>query len=257
MKYPVILVHGIVAHDRGGIVNFWGRIPKRLKENGINVFLGNTDSWGDYESNAKALKATVERVLHETSAEKVNIIAHSKGGLDARYFIWKYAFGDRVASLTTLSTPHHGTEIADLIFKPKIVHSLLVRKALGVFGKLYGDINPDIYNLNRQLTTEKMKAFNQMVGMDEKVYYQSMYSTLRNAFDDLMFFYSYLYIKSVSGANDGVVSERAATWGNHVVKIAGGISHAEIVDYKRKKIAGISIPEIYMGIIDGLRGKGF
>jgi hypothetical protein len=29
LKYPVILVHGIVAHDREGVINFWGRIPEK------------------------------------------------------------------------------------------------------------------------------------------------------------------------------------------------------------------------------------
>jgi triacylglycerol lipase len=185
-KYPIVLVHGIVAHDRGGIINFWGRIPDQLQENGVKVFLGNTDSWGDYESNAQILEATIEKILQETKSEKVNIIAHSKGGIDSRYFIWKYGYGDRVASLTTISTPHHGAELADLIYKQKIIHSHIARKALNIFGKLYGDINPDIFNLNHQLTTEYMNEFNKNVQMDDRVYYQSMYTTMRNSFDDLI-----------------------------------------------------------------------
>ena len=257
LKYPVVLVHGIVAHDRWKIVNFWGRIPKKLKENGIAVFYGNTDAWGDFKSNAKILKTTIEHVLRETKAEKVNIIAHSKGGIDSRYCIWKYKLGDRVASLTTLSTPHHGAEIADLIFKQKIVHSPLMKKTLDAFAKLYGDIHPNLYNVNRQLTTKRMKAFNAKVHMDDRVYCQSLYTTMRHAMDDFMFCYSHLYIKSVCGENDGVVSARSATWGNNVTKIADGISHAEIVDYKRKKISGVHIPDIYMGIAEGLSKREF
>jgi len=257
LKYPVVLVHGIVAHDRWKIVNFWGRIPKKLVEKGVKVFYGNTDAWGDCKSNAKILKQTIEQVLRETKAEKVNIIAHSKGGIDSRYCIWKYKLGDRVASLTTLSTPHHGAEIADLIFKQKIVHSSLMKKTLDAFAKIYGDINPNLYNVNRQLTTARMRKFNEVVGMDDRVYYQSLYTTMRNAFDDLMFFYSQMYIKSISGENDGVVSAHSASWGKHVVKIADGISHAEIVDYKRKKISGINIPDIYLNIAENLSQKGF
>ena len=257
LKYPIVLVHGIVAHDRKSIVNFWGRIPEKLKEKNMKVFLGNTDSWGNYESNAKILKATVEKILRETKKEKVNIISHSKGGLDSRYFIWRYNFGDKVASLTTISTPHHGSEIADLIYRRKIVHSLTVKKTLNTFGKLYGDTNPDLFNVNYQLTTEKMKEFNDDICMDDRVYYQSIYTTMKNSFDDLMFFYSYLYLKSISGANDGVVSEHSATWGNNIVKIEDGISHAEIVDYKRKTISGINIPDIYVNIVDELGRKGF
>jgi len=44
LKYPVILVHGIAAHDRKSLVSFWGRIPQIYRDNGIEVFFGNTDS---------------------------------------------------------------------------------------------------------------------------------------------------------------------------------------------------------------------
>jgi len=257
LKYPVVLVHGIVAHDRGRIINFWGRIPKKLQENNIKVFFGNTDSWGSYESNAEILKATIDRILDETNSEKVNIIAHSKGGIDSRYLIWKYNYGDKVASLTTISTPHHGAEIADLIYSQKIVHSRITKNALIIYGKLYGDTNPDLFNVNYQLTTEKMKEFNENIGMDDRVYYQSIYTLMNNSFDDLMFFYSYRYIKNINGDNDGIVSEYSARWGDNIIKIEGGISHAEIVDLKKKKISGINIPDIYMRIVNELMEKGF
>jgi len=256
-KYPVVLVHGVGAHDRGGIINFWGKIPNVLKENGVKVFLGNTDSWGNYESNAEILKTTVDKILDETKSEKVNIIAHSKGGIDARYFIWKYNYGDKAASLTTVSTPHHGAEIADLVYKQNIVHSGIVKKTLKIFEKLYGDINPDLFNANYQLTTDKMKEFNEKINKDHQVYYQSVYTTMKNPFDDLMFFYSYRYIKNVRGDNDGIVSEYSAKWGDNILKIEGGISHSEIIDYKRKKISGINIPDIYLKIVNGLSEKGF
>jgi len=257
LKYPVVLVHGIAAHDRGGIVNFWGRIPEKLQENNIKVYFGNTDAWGSYESNAEILKATIDRILDETNGEKVNIIAHSKGGIDSRFLIWKYDYGDKVASLTTISTPHHGAEIADLIYKQDIVHSRIARHALDIFGYLYGDTNPDMYNVNYQLTTARMMEFNENIGIDQKVYYQSIYTSMRNSFDDLIFFYSYLYIKSVNGDNDGMVSEYSARWGDNFIKIEGGISHVEIIDFKKKNISGINIPDIYMGIVKKLSEKGF
>ena len=252
LKNPVVLVHGIVAHDRISIVNFWGRIPEVLANRGIKVFLGNTDAWGDYETNALTLKKTIENILLETKSEKVNIIAHSKGGIDSRYLIWKYGFGDKTASLTTICTPHHGSEIADLIYSQKITHTKLAKKALKIFGELYGDTNPDLYNVNYQLTTAKMEEFNKKIVMDNRVFFQSLYTTMDNAFDDVMFFYTYLYVKKIGGKNDGIVSESSAKWGNNTVKIAGGISHAEILDVKMKRISGINIPEIYVKIAEGL-----
>ncbi|MCL2722249.1 MAG: hypothetical protein FWD47_13050 [Treponema sp.] len=257
LKYPIVFVHGIIAHDRFRYFSFWGRIPKILKQNGIKVFFGNTDSWGSCESNAKILKENIEKILIETKSEKVNIIAHSKGGIDSRYLIWKYDFGNKIASLTTLSTPHHGSELADLIYKIPIIHFGITKIALKIFGKLYGDINPDMYNVNYQLTTEKMKEFNENIIMDNNVYYQSFYTIMRNSFDDLMFFYTHLYLKLKFGENDGFVCSYSSKWGNNFMKIEGGISHAEILGYKNKKISGISIPDIYFSIINDLGNRGF
>ena len=258
LKYPIVLAHGIIAHDRKSRIKFWGRIPEILASRGVLVFLGNTDAWGDCESNALILKKTIEKILLETQKEKVNIIAHSKGGIDSRYLIWKHDFGDKIASLTTICTPHHGSEIADLIDKPKVVHTKLSKKALKIFGKLYGDTNPDLPNVNSQLTTIKMKEFNEKILMDDRVYCQSLYTTMDNAFDDIMFFYTYLYFKMIGrGNNDGLVSEYSAKWGKNVTQIKGGISHAEILDYKQRKISGVNIPDIYVEIVKGLSQKGF
>jgi hypothetical protein len=72
-----------------------------------------------------------------------------------------------------------------------------------------------------------------------------------------MFYYSYRYIKKIRGDNDGIVSEWSATWGDNVIKIEGGISHAEIVDYTMRDISGIHIPAIYIHIVNGLSEMGF
>jgi len=257
LKYPVVFVHGVAAHDRTSNTKFWGRIPEVLTDMGIKVFVGNTDAWGDYESNAAILKQNIENILLETGKEKVNIIGHSKGGIDSRYLIWKYDFGDKVASLTTICTPHHGSEIADLLYNQKITHTKFTKKALAIFGKLCGDTNADLYSVNSQLTSANMKEFNEKVITDDRVFYQSLYTTMDYAFDDVMFSYSYLYIKKVRGKSDGVVSEYSTKWGNNIAAIGSGISHAEILDVKKKNISGIHIPDIYIKIVKGLSEKNF
>jgi len=257
LKYPVVFVHGIIAHDRTKHFNFWGRIPDKLKEKGIMVYYGKTDSWGSCESNANILKYNIEKILSENKTDKVNIISHSKGGIDSRYLIWKYNIGDKIASLTTISTPHHGSELADLIYKQDIIHSKAMKKALNIFGKLYGDINPDVLNVNYQLTTDRMKEFNDNIIMDKRVYCQSLYTAMNNSYDDLMFFYSHQYLKKTVGENDGMVCEYSANWGDNVMKIEGGISHAEILDYKKKDISGVDILNVYLKIIENLNSRGF
>ncbi|MCL2230207.1 MAG: hypothetical protein FWC01_03870 [Treponema sp.] len=257
LKYPVILVHGIVAHDRWDFFSFWGRIPSILEERGVRVFFGNTDSWGTYESNAAILKETIDAVLQSTNSEKVNIIAHSKGGLDSRYFLWKYDYGDKVASLTTMSTPHRGAEIADVVWEQRIVHTEFGMKILKLFGEMYGDQNPDLYNVGYALSTDNMEKFNEEVVLDHRVYFQSIYSVIRRSTDDLMFYNSHRYIKRITGENDGVVSEHSAAWGENIIKIETPLNHIEIIDIKMRKISGLDVPDIYIGILNNLAEKGF
>jgi triacylglycerol lipase len=257
LNYPVVLVHGIAMYDRTNVIEYWGRIPKILADRGVQVFYGDTDAWGDYESNALMLKETIENILLQTGKEKVNIIAHSKGGIDSRYLVWEHDFGGKIASLTTIGTPHHGSEVADLVYNRKLVHTKMSLRALALYGKLSSDINPNIYKANYQLTTMNMKEFNEKVIMDDRVYCQSLYTTMDNALDDRIFFHTYRYIKKISGNNDGLVSAASAQWGDNVTKIEGGISHIEIMDIKKRKISGKDIPAIYIGIVKGLSEKGF
>lgn len=58
------------------------------------------------EDNAAAIAKVVDTALSENNCEKVNIIAHSKGGLDCRYLITSMGYANKVASLTTINTPH-------------------------------------------------------------------------------------------------------------------------------------------------------
>jgi len=257
LKYPVVLAHGIAMRDRGTFLVPWGRIPQVLRENNVEVFLGNTDAWGSIESNAELLKATVDKILEETGKKKVNIIAHSKGGLDSRYMIWKYGYGEKVASLTTISTPHHGAVVADLILNLKSVHTKAAKKTLEDLSRLYDDVFPDIYTAGYNLTTTNMEEFNKIVTMDDKVFYQSIYSTMKNAKDDLLFSSSYNYIKKEIGENDGLVSEYSARWGYNITKIEGGISHAQIIDIMWKERLDMKIPNIYLRIVNDLSNKGF
>lgn len=112
LKYPILLVHGMGFRD-DNIINYWGRIPKVFENDGNKVFYGNQDSNGTIEDNAFVLKNRIETIINETGAERLNVIAHSKGGLDIRYAISSLGMGKYIASLTTVSTPHNGSKTID------------------------------------------------------------------------------------------------------------------------------------------------
>ena len=107
-KYPVVLVHGMMAKNS----RFWRAfrgIASFLKEQGIAVYVTNQDGVGAVATNAVQLKEEILDILKKENCQKVNLIAHSKGGVDSRYMISHLDMAEHVASLTTLSTPHHGS----------------------------------------------------------------------------------------------------------------------------------------------------
>ncbi|WP_163629077.1 hypothetical protein [Paludibacter sp. 221] len=258
LKYPVILVHGIGAKDNK---LFWGRIPEVLRHAGVKIFLGNTDSWAGIESNALALRDSVNNVLEICNAAKVNLIAHSKGGIDSRFLISTLGYAPKIASLTTISSPHLGSEIVDFISDKKYIHTKLAKKITYSLAKLYRDKKPDPYKILEDLTTKRMLEFNQNNPDDLGVYYCSYHSLMKSKFDDFSHFITYDFLKKKVGENDGIVSLKSSKWGEDFKLIEGknrgGISHSEIVDIKRTKISGVDIPQEYLKIVRELKNRGF
>jgi triacylglycerol lipase len=266
-KYPVVLVHGVGSRD-GKHHYYWGRIPRILAERGARVYYGNQDSNGSIESNAAQLRDSVLKVLDETGSPKVNILAHSKGGLDSRYLISSLDMGGNIASLTTFSTPHHGSATVDRLLA---MPDPLVRAAAFLANswfRLLGDKTPDSYKLFRQLTTGAALEFNRQTPNCDGVYYQSYAFVMNTAFSDLLMLLHYLVVKRFEGENDGLVIPSAAEWCEFRGVIRGaakrGVSHMDEVDMRKRRFAMAGredmisdITALYIDIVSELRSRGF
>lgn len=260
-RYPVIMVHGIFFRD-WQYLNYWGRIPRFLKQNGALVFYGRQQSSLAVADSAAELKSEIERVLAQTGAEKVNLVAHSKGGLDSRYAISKLGMAEQVASLTTVNTPHRGCRFADVLLDglPKWLIHFVERRYNALFYML-GDERPDFLAGVRDLTASACAVFNETVPDASCVYYQSVMSKMHNhrsAFFPLNL--SYLLAKKYEGDNDGLVSVSSAVWGNDLGLLSAGrkgISHADMIDLTHKDIKGFDVGEFYVRLFADLKEKGF
>ena len=231
-KYPVLLVHGIAFRDETFFVRYWGTIPETLEKYGAKVFTGNQQAYGTIESNAMHLKERVEEILKITGSEKVNIIAHSRGGLESRYMISMLGMENRVASLTTLATPHRGSAMADYIIKHAGDKQLMM-VVLDFYARVIGDSSPESLNAGIELTTFKMKSFNKTVKDSKSVYYQSYASAIDGSFFNPMWKVMYKLTAAEEGVNDGLVSVNSAKWGKFrgVVTCDGKplVTHSDIV----------------------------
>ena len=266
-KYPIMLIHGIGYSDTGA-KNYWGRIPELLKSHGAEIFFGDQDAFGSIESNAAQLKQTAEKALKGTGAKKLNLIAHSKGGLEARYMISGLDMADQIASLSTVATPHRGILSMDEIkSKAGWVYKTLLR----LFNMMLlfdgGERNWSL-ELYEQLTTDYMRVFNELVLDADAVYYQSYAFDMKNRKSDPAMGLFYSFVRKIEGPNDGLVSVESAKWGDFKGVYSGpgqrGISHPRAVHSKGQPITGVKtggglldITDLYWDIACGLKAMGY
>ena len=118
------MVHGVFFRDFR-FFDYWGRIPNDLKENGATIYYGNHSSALPVSLSASEIASRIHDIVSSTGCGKVNIIAHSKGGLDCRYAISELGISKYVASLTMINTPNRGCEFADYLLS-KVPQALLM-----------------------------------------------------------------------------------------------------------------------------------
>lgn len=110
---PVLLVHGWNG-DPSTWNTFKGffegdKIPFRIPAAGI------LDPLGAIANNALSIGAEIVRLKNRFGVDKVNLMVHSKGGVDSRRAIENRK---DVENLIQLGTPNHGSELADALYDP-------------------------------------------------------------------------------------------------------------------------------------------
>lgn len=260
-KYPLLLVHGVFFRDFK-YLNYWGRVPAELEKNGAEIHYGNHQSAASVPDSANELAVRIKTLAATTGCEKVNIIAHSKGGLDCRYAISRLGAAPYVASLTTINTPHRGCIFAEYLLgkcPEKVLHFVAARYE-GAMRK-FGDRNPSFTMAVKGITVSACKEFNEMAPDMPGIYYQSVGSKLVRATDaKFPLNFTHSLVKHFDGINDGLVSETSFPWGEDYtfLKPAGsrGISHGDMIDLNRENIPGFDVREFYVGLVSKLRMKG-
>lgn len=111
---PVVVVPGFTT---GPIVSV-GYFPlvERLRSAGYDVTLLVYPDYGlgDINANAQRLSNTVAQVRARTGAAKVDLVAHSMGGLVSRTYVKNLGGASQVDSLIMMGTPNYGTNLASI-----------------------------------------------------------------------------------------------------------------------------------------------
>lgn len=274
--YPIVLAHGIARFDflresieiksRRLFGDLFDEVLAHLGTHGINVPIDQLHYFrgvrpyleaGGFDvhhstvgfasglpSRANDLKRQVEGIINTTNAGKVHIIAHSMGGLDTRFMIAKLGMSDRVASLTTIGTPHLGTSFADEGLKHGGTHLVAgVSAAVDIRGV-------------EDLTTVACRTFNESVRNAEAandVLYQT-YSSIEDRDKVLLVLQpSWDVIKRAEGDNDGLVPLTSQAW---VTEIVADDGTRKQVLQKKFPVPGDHLNEVGWWDLDEMRGDG-
>ena len=204
-RHAVVFCHGMLATTMLRMqipedTNYFSHLRPFLRERGVEALYPNVPATGGVAARAEVLR---DLIRHWTD-EPVNIVAHSMGGLDARYAITHLGMAERVASLTTIAAPHHGTAVADwfcLNFRQR-VPLLLTLEAFG--------INVDGF---RDCRTDVCRNFNERTPDAPRVRYFSYTAAVPSSRVSPLLRRAWNIMTPVEGPNDGLVSVRSGMWG--------------------------------------------
>lgn len=287
-RYPVVLVHGMGWKDLGPL-EYFNKIPAALRKEGCTVYSANQISFGGHTRSAESLAPIIGRILAETGAEKVNLIGQSQGGLTIRALM---AFEqipvtdrsgnttlrparDVVASVTTISSPHTGTALADVVLgllpdqgtiNQELVTDILSRAT----GFLWQEENTDAEEALIQLSDAYMQnVFNEDCPVVEEawhedVYYQSYAGEVTGPTMNVLLFgpTGTLLKLAEGGPNDGFVSVESARLGNFRGIIRGcdwlgGVDHAYEINHFLGITPGFNALGFYCDVVADLKDRGF
>ncbi|KAL7944679.1 Alpha/Beta hydrolase protein [Trichoderma barbatum] len=256
-KYPIVLAHGLLGFSELRVsallptIEYWHGIKQALTANNCTVITTSVPPSGSIEERAAKLAADIlaqttpssssssslasaqddqqQQQQQQQQAPAVNIIAHSMGGLDARYMISLLRpRGIRIASLVTIATPHRGSPFADY----------LIERGAGPLHlpRLYGVIRRAGLGTSAfgQLTTRYMRdEFNPRVRDDDEVRYFSYGAAIDEPSLLGAFRLPHGVVDRREGENDGLVSVESSRWGTYKGTLMG-VSHLDLINWSNR-----------------------
>jgi triacylglycerol lipase len=207
---PVVLVHGLFGFDRIGVpgarFDYFRGIARHLETLGCHAHAVRLPASASVPDRARELVAAIDALPHE----RIDLIAHSLGGLDARYALTHLGLARRVRSLVTVGTPHRGTPLADLALQGPFDWARRIVRALGV-----------PLEALEWLGTDALATFNAQVVDVPGVRYACVVGGMHREDSPvpLALVPAHAYLRRVAGPNDGLVPISSQYWGETLAEI--------------------------------------
>ncbi len=150
---PILFIHG-----GGGDITNWEDMIERFKNDGwpnSSLFAYNFENSPICTAqqnidNANMIKQWVGDILETTGANKIDIVAHSMGGLSSRYYIKYLADYNNIDDYVTLGSPHHGVDLHNCVYSSDTPTSFMIslnegdETPGGILNDVVGDKNDTI-----------------------------------------------------------------------------------------------------------------
>lgn len=216
--------------------HYFRGIVDALTARGLRIYRPRLPAAASVPERAQALAAFV-RGLPE---ERVNVIAHSMGGLDARFAIAHLGLGDKVAALVTVATPHQGTPVAVLAGQGPMrpLRRLARRLGLDTAGVEW-------------LTPEAVARFNREVPADPRVTYFSVVANAGKLWRAPWLLPTWLYLRARGDHGDGMVPLDSQRFGEVLFELDA--DHFGQIGWSFTGDAAAP----YLRIVDALAARGF
>ena len=249
LRAPIVLAHGLLGFARIAVrgrtvAEYFRGVPALLEGAGNRVLVPEVPKAASIAARAGALAGAIRAGAGDAA---VHVIAHSMGGLDARYLVTH--LGARVLTLTTIGTPHRGTAFADWglrhaeragltpwLRRQGIEHAAFADLGTGACAR-FNERTPDAPGVRYfSIAGEKPR--------------EAMLYALR---------YSQDVIAPAEGPNDGLVSVRSARWGESLD--VWDCDHFNLVGWTgpRERFLGHDrdVRPLYTALVRRLAGLGF
>lgn len=258
LRHPVLLCHGY-----GAIASLVKPSPlydvaMLMRSHNVLAYAPNIVPYAKIEVRAQRWVKLIDRLTAENGYDKINIIAHSMGGLDIRYALSELDIAPKVASFTTICTPHHGTSLAELTLKtPDAIRDKLADFLDWMGDRIYPKTKSDSVGSAEQLTRQYItEKFNSRITDVPGIPYYSYSAAVGKGTDipiKVIGRFQNNHIFEEEGLNDGMVSVKSAQWGQHIKTLH--LSHLEQMHLRIKGERKPIFQKFWLEVIEMLEEK--
>lgn len=247
---PIVLMHGFagfreISIGRCSMLEYFKNVRRLLGAMGYRAFAPEVSPFDDPLARAEQWEEAIETIRVLTGADKVHLVGHSQGGLDARVLVapagppvytpigWLTGrgYGPHVASVTTIASPHFGSYVADAVERDIPGHNVAVRtlkRTMQIIAAVIKRKPQNVDDAIKALTREFMlEGFNHIIQDAPEVRY---YAVAGDPISDdavvplLRPTYELLNKRPSSeggGPNDGLVTVESSLFGNGLPSVDG------------------------------------